>query len=404
MFILILNAGSTSMKFKLYDMGRGAQVLAEGNCQRVGLKGSEIKFTGPDGEKREFIMELANHGQAMDLTLRLLCEGKTAVINGVEKLDAIGHRIAAGGPKMVKSMPINADVVNEIEKYAHIAPLHTPLQIATIQACRELLGDDFPMVASFDTAFHQTIPKEIYFCPIPYEYYEEYGMRRMGYHGLSHQYITERYAELTGKSLSGTRIVSCHLGGGSSLSAVKDGKSMDNTLGFGTGEGLMCGTRAGTFDHSAIAHLIQATGKNFDEIEDILQRCSGLLGVSGISSDARDLEYHASQGNERAQLALDMLAFQIKKYIGAYAFLMGGMDAVLFAGGIGENSQLMREGVCEGLEGLGLQLDKEYNSALNGKEGRISAKGSPVELWIIPTNEELIIARDTANIVRDLPI
>ena len=402
MLILILNAGSTSMKFKLYDMSAGARVLAQGNCQRVGLKDSEIKFIGPSGEKHELLMDLADHQQAMDLTLRLLSQGDTAVIDGVEKLDAIGHRVAVGGPKMVKSALIDGYVVAEIEKYAQAAPLHTPLQVATIRACRKLLGDGFPMVAGFDTAFHQTMPKEVYFCPIPYEFYEDYGMRRMGYHGLSHQYIVERYAELTGENLQGTRIVSCHLGGGSSLSAVKDGKSMDNTLGFGTGEGLMCGTRAGTFDHSAIAHLIEVTGKDFCEIEEILQRRSGLLGVSGISSDAKELEDHAAKGNERARLALDMLSVQIKKYIGAYAFLMGGLDTVLFAGGIGENSVHMRESVCEGLEGLGIRLDKQLNAALNRREGRISAEGSPVELWVIPTNEELVIARDTLDIVRAL--
>jgi len=387
------------MKFKLYDMGKGEQVLAQGNCQRLGLKNSEVKFVGPDGESRLIKTDLRGHLDAMDLTLRLLSEGEGAPLASVKNLGAIGHRIAVGGPGAGNSKLIDEDVISAIEQHAYIAPLHSPPQVAAIRACQKLLGGDFPQVAGFDTAFHQTIPKEVYFCPIPYEYYEKYGVRRMGYHGLSHQYVAERYAELTGKSLEGTRIVTCHLGGGSSLSAVKDGKSIDNTLGFGTGQGLMCGTRAGTFDHSAIAHLIRVTGKNFDEIEDDLQLRSGLLGVSGVSSDAKDVEQAARAGNERAQLALDMLTCQIKKYIGAYTFLMGGLDAVLFTAGIGENSKYVRSRVCQGLEGMGLALDDRLNTEHNHKEGRISRPGSPVDLWVIPTNEELVIARDTFAIV-----
>ena len=399
MFILVLNAGSTSMKFKLYDMSDGQRVLSEGNCQRLGFPDSEVKLVGKDGTRRIVIENLANHMYAMDMILRLLCQGESAVLGSVRQLAAIGHRVAVGGPQLVKSMIIDEEVIAQIEKYAYIAPLHSPPQVAAIRACQKLLGKDFPQVAGFDTAFHRSIPKEIYFCPIPYEYYEKYGVRRMGFHGLSHQYITERYAQLSGNSLEGRRIVSCHLGGGASLTAVKDGKSLDNTLGFGTGEGLMCGTRAGSFDHSAISYLIRATGKDFEEISKDLQMRSGLLGVSGVSGDVRDVEESARAGNERAQLALDMLTYQIKKYIGAYAFIMGGLDAVLFSGGIGENSVYMRKRVCHGLENFGLCLDEDLNEQLNHKEGRISIQDSPVDLWIIPTNEELIIAKDTLRLV-----
>jgi len=400
MLTLVLNAGSSSMKFKLFDMAGGELVLAQGNCQRLGLGDSEVKFSGPDGKTRLLTRDLGNHLEAMDLTLRLLSEGEGAPLPSVKSLGAIGHRIAVGGPGAVKSKLIDADVVAAIESYAYVAPLHSPPQVATIRACQKLLGSDFPQVAGFDTAFHQTIPEEVYSYPIPYEYYEKYGVRRLGFHGLSHQYVAERYAQLCGKSLEGTRVVTCHLGGGSSLSAVKDGRSMDNTLGFGTGEGLMCGTRAGTLDHTAIAHLIRVTGKSFDEVEDDLHLRSGLLGVSGVSSDARDVEESARAGNERAQLALDMLVIQIKKYIGAHTFLMGGLDAVLFAGGIGENSEYIRGRVCQGLDGMGILLDERLNAELNHKEGRISKADSPVDLWVIPTNEELVIARATFDIVR----
>ena len=399
MLILVLNAGSTSMKFKLFDMKPdNQQVIAEGNCQRVGIRGSEVRCTGPDGKKQLINTQLANHLEAMDFVLALLREGESSAF-GLEKLSAIGHRIAVGGTKMLKATLIDEQVICEVEKHAYIAPLHSPPQVATIRACQKLLGGGFPMVAGFDTAFHQSIPKEIYFCPIPYEYYENFGVRRMGFHGLSHQYITERYGKLSGKGLEGSRIVSCHLGGGVSLSAVKDGRSLDNSLGFGTGEGLMCGTRAGGFDHSAIAHLIKVTGKSFETISNELTFKSGLLGVSGVSGDARDVEEAAAAGNERAQLALDMLAVQIKKYMGSYTFLMGGLDAVIFSGGIGENSSYIRKQVCRGLENLGIKLDSQLNTALNQKEGRISAQDSPVGLWVIPTNEELVIARDTFTIV-----
>jgi len=400
MLTLVLNAGSSSMKFKLYDMAGAEQVIAGGNCQRVGLKNSEVKFVGSDGQTRLITTDIKDHLEAMDLTLRLLSEGAEAPLASLKELGCIGHRIAVGGPKATKSKLIDEDVIDAIEQHAHIAPLHSPPQVATIRACQKLLGKNFPMVAGFDTAFHRTIPKEVYFCPIPYEYYEKYGVRRVGFHGLSHQYVAERFAQLTDRNLEGTRVITCHLGGGSSLTAIKDGKSMDNTLGFGTGQGLMCGTRAGTFDHSAIAHLIRVSGKSFEQIEEDLQLRSGFLGVSGVSSDAKDVEQSASEGNERAQLALDMLTIQIKKYIGAYTFLMGGLDAVVFTAGIGENSEYIRRRVCEGLEGVGIKLDEHLNAKFNHKEGRISQSGSPVDLWVIPTNEELVIARDTFSIVK----
>ncbi|MCL2856608.1 MAG: acetate/propionate family kinase [Oscillospiraceae bacterium] len=402
MLTLVLNAGSTSMKFKLYGMGNGEQVLAQGNCQRLGLKNSTVKFVGPYGETRMITTDLGDHLEAMDLTLRLLSEGEGAPLGNVKDLGAIGHRIAMGGPDATKSKLIDEDVISAIEQYAYITPLHSPPQVAAIRACQKLLGGSFPQVAGFDTAFHQTIPKEVYFCPIPYEYYEKYGVRRLGFHGLSHQYIAGRYFQLTHKDTKGSRVVTCHLGGGSSLSAIRDGKSIDNTLGFGTGQGLMCGTRAGTFDHTAIAHLMRVTGKSFDEIEDDLQTRSGFLGVSGVSSDVGDVEQSAHAGNERSQLALDMFTCQIKKYIGAYTFLMGGLDAVLFAGGIGENSEYVRRRVCQGLESIGILLDERLNSEYNHKEGRISQVGSPVDLWVIPTNEELVIARDTFGVVQRL--
>lgn len=395
MKILVINAGSSSVKFKLYDMQQD-KLLAEGNCQRVGLSGSEVKYVLADGSKTRILQNLATHSEALAKIFELLTSGDTKVLDSIDEISAVGHRVSMGGPKYVRSVRIDDAVIEEIESLTDITPLHTPPQAMAIRACREILGKHFPMVAGFDTAFHQTMPEVSYIYPIPYEYYEKYGVRRYGFHGLSHQFVVERYAEITGGKLG--KIATCHLGGGSSVTAVLDGKSIDNTFGFGTGQGVLCGTRVGSFDHVAIGYLMQKTKLTYEQIEDVLHRDSGLRGISGTSSDEKELEDHAAAGDSRARLALDVMAHQVKKYIGAYTFEMGGLNTIIFTGGIGENSDLMRSFVCRGLEGVGVVLDEKANTNFNRSEHKISAPGSKVDIWIIPTNEELVIARDTMRI------
>ena len=399
--ILVINAGSSSVKFKLYDMEAGT-VPAEGNCQRVGLSGSEVKYSLSDGRKFKYVEVLPDHNAALQRILALLTAGETKVLERIGELSAIGHRVSMSGPRYADSVLVSEDVIAEVERMSEITPLHNPPQAKVIRVCREILGQEFPMVVGFDTGFHQTIPKEAYIYPVPYRYLEQYDLRKYGFHGLSHLFVVERYAELTGRELKGTRIVTCHLGGGSSVTAVKDGKSVDNTFGIGTGQGVLCGTRAGDFDHVGIGYLMRRENLTYDQVEDILHRESGLLGISGLSSDEKELEDLAAQGNERAQLAMAVMARQVKKYIGSYAFAMGGLDTVIFTGGIGENSDVMRGMVCEGLEGFGIVLDKQANFQFNRTEHKISAPESKVDIWAIPTNEELVIARDTQRIVSAL--
>ncbi len=400
MKVLILNAGSTSMKFKLYDMSKNGYVLAEGNFQRVGTENGWVKYVTAHGSKKQFEQPLPTHEDALQKIIELITTGETKVLESIQELGAVGHRVANGGAKLVKSTLITEEVIQEAVAIQDITPLHTPPQVATIRACQKLLGENFPMVAGFDTAFHQTMPPVSYIFGIPYEYYEKYGIRRLGFHGLSHQFIVERYGEILGHSLEGTKIVTCHLGGGSSVTAVKDGKTMDNTFGVGTGEGPIGGTRAGTFDHVGVGLIMSKENLSYDEVEDILHRKAGLLGISGVSGDEREVEEAAAAGNERAKLSLDVMAHQIKKYIGSYAFELGGLDTIIFTGGVGENSDLMRSLICQGLEAFGIKLDPKANVEHNRTEHCISAEDSKVAIWIIPTNEELVIARDTYHLVQ----
>lgn len=398
MKILVVNAGSSSVKFKLYDM-RAGKALAEGNCQRVELENSVVTYRQEGADKQNFVLNLPDHNAALSEIFRLLCHGETGVLGGIGELDAVGHRVSMGGARYVSSVLVDDEVIRAVEELGDITPLHNPPQARVIRACRELLGDSVPMVAGFDTAFHQTMPEVSYLYPIPIRYAEQYGLRRFGFHGLSHQYVVERYAEIMARPLSGTKIVTCHLGGGSSLTAVKDGRSVDNTFGFGTGQGLPCGTRAGDFDHVAVGYMMRKEGLTYDQAEEVLHRESGLLGISGISSDEKELEDLAMEGNRQAQLALEVLCHNVRKYLGAYAFEMNGLDTVIFTGGIGENSDYLRSAVVKGLSGFGIFLDEEANTRYNRTEHRISSRESKVDIWIIPTNEELVIARDTQRIV-----
>ncbi len=399
MLILVINAGSTSVKFKLYDMD-DESVLAEGNCQKVGREDAELSFKNASGYSQKQVLPVAAHGDALLLILKMLTTGESKVIEDVEDISCVAHRVANGG-RCNTSMFVNDELIREVEDGIPVAPLHNTPAAAVIHECRKIFGDT-PMTAGFDTAFNVSIPPVAYLYAVPYEYYEKYRFRRYGYHGLSYQFVLERFSRLTGReTLEGTKIVGCHLGGGSSACAIKDGRSMENSFGMGTGQGPACGTRAGTVDHAGLGLLMKGEGLSFDELQDILHKKSGLLGLSGISGDEYELEKAAAQGNERARLTLDYMAYQIKGFIGSYAFNMGGLDAVIFTGGIGENSDIMRAKIINGLESFGIELDESLNAGLNRCEGKISAAGSRVEIWIIPTNEEIVIARESVDLLNN---
>lgn len=402
MIILVINAGSTSVKFKLYDMA-DESVLAEGNCQKVGRDDAELKFKGKNSGKIQLVMPVKSHGDALSLILEMLTTGDTKVIEGVKDIAAVAHRVSQGG-RYDTTVFVDENVIEAIEEKSWIAPLHNPVQAMAIRDCRRIFGESFPMTVGFDTAFNMTIPPVAYIYAVPYKYYEEYNFRRYGYHGLSYQFVIERYAKLSGRDLAGSRIVACHLGGGSSVCAIKDGKAVENSFGMGTGQGPACGTRAGTVDHVGLGYLMQKENLSYDEMEEILHRESGLLGISGISGDEYEIEKAAFSGNARAQLTLDFMEYQIKGYIGSYAFNMGGVDAIIFTGGIGENSDYMREKICGGLEAFGIKLDLEANKKFNRTEHKMSAADSLTEIWAIPTNEEIVIARETIGLIGNMNV
>ena len=372
-------------------------VVAEGNCQRVGLPESEIKYVSD--KKLVLIEHLADHGKALARVIELLTSGDTKIIDSMAEIGAVGHRVSMGGADYRQSTLVSEAVLEAVESLASITPLHNPPQAKCIRKCQEIFGKDFPMAIGFDTAFHHSMPEKVYTYAIPYKLAEEHGVRRYGFHGLSYQYVVERYDEITKGKAQKEKMVVCHLGGGCSATAVKYGQSIDNTFGFGTGEGLVSGSRVGSFDHVAIGHIMAKTGMSYDELEVLLHRDSGILGISGISSDEKELEDAAAAGADRAQLALDVMAHNITKTIGAYTFEMGGLDTIIFTGGIGENSDIMREMICCGLEGVGIVLDKQANMEHNRTEHEISDESSSVKIWIIPTNEELVIAQDTYKLV-----
>ena len=397
MKILVINAGSSSMKYQLIDM-TDETVIAKGNCERIG-DGGTITHKLADGTVISYDVNLPTHEEAFNEVLKLLTTGEHKVINDVHEIDAVGHRTVHGGEKFASSVLITDEVLKAIDDLSYLAPLHNPPALAAIRASQKVFGKDTPMVAVFDTAFHQTMPPKAYMYGIPYEYYETCGVRRYGFHGTSHRYVSHRLEELTGRM--GMKVVSCHLGNGSSITAIVDGKVIDTSLGMTPNAGLIMGTRSGDVDPGIAELLAKREGISIEGVNNILSKKSGLLGVSGVSSDMRDLENAAIGGNYRAKLAWDMLAYKIKKFIGSYAAAMGGIDAVIFTGGIGENDDNIRESVCSDMEFLGLRFDKLANRGCR-KEARISAHDSNVDVWVIPTNEELLIARDTRDIVSKL--
>ncbi|MDR3332254.1 MAG: acetate kinase [Synergistaceae bacterium] len=394
MKILVLNCGSSSLKYQLFDMN-GEVVLAKGLVERIGIAGSRVKHSkGADSVARE--TDIPDHTAAIKIVLDLLTGPETGVLKNLDEITAVGHRIVHGGEKNDKSALVTDSVIKDIEDCISLAPLHNPANLMGIRAMQKALPG-VPGVAVFDTAFHQTMPPKAFIYGIPYEYYEKDKVRRYAFHGTSHAFVSARAAEILGKSVESLRIITCHLGNGSSLAAVDCGKSVDCSLGMGTTPGILMGTRCGDVDASVILYLAEKE-KDLGKVSDILHKQSGLLGVSGISSDLRDIEEAADKGNERAKLANEILYTTIRKYIAAYAAVMSGVDAIVFTAGIGENSDRTRKGAVEGLEFMGVKLDDSKNNGFRGKEAIISAADSKVKILVVPTNEELMIARDTRKL------
>ncbi|WP_277585522.1 acetate/propionate family kinase [Psychrobacillus antarcticus] len=392
--ILAINAGSSSLKFQVFEMV-DERVIAKGLIERIGL-GNPI-FTMTTNEERINIIEhVDNHEQAVRLLMSMLVEKN--VIHSLDDIQGIGHRVVHGGEVYSDSVLITTEVLDTLEELSELAPLHNPANITGIKVFNQELPN-VPAVAVFDTAFHQTMPESSYLYSIPYEYYEKFGIRKYGFHGSSHKYVTQRAAMLLNRPLETTRFISCHLGNGASIAAIHHGKSIDTSMGFTPLAGVTMGTRSGNIDPALIPYLMEKTGKSAEGVLDILNKKSGMLGVSGFSSDLRDIVGEADKGNERAQLALDVFANRIHKYIGSYAARMNGVDAIIFTAGIGENSEVVREKVLKGLQFMGVFMDPDLNK-INGKENFINYPHSPVKVIVIPTNEEIMIARDTVRIAK----
>ena len=396
MNVLVINAGSSSLKYQLLNPDT-QEILAKGLCERIGIDG---KFTyKPTGKTAVKAADVAmpTHSEAIQTVLNALVDKDNGVIASMKEIDAVGHRVVHGGEKFAKSVRITDEVMATIEECNPLAPLHNPANIIGIRACQQLMPGT-PMVAVFDTAFHQTMPPVAYTYALPYEYYEQDKVRRYGFHGTSHKYVSQRAAAMLGKPIEELKLISCHLGNGSSITAIDGGKSVDTSMGFTPLAGLPMGTRAGDLDAGILQYLMNKHGMNIDEMLNVLNKKSGVEGISAISSDFRDLENAEAQGNQRAELALRVFDYPVKKYIGAYAAAMGGVDAVIFTAGVGENGPETRESACAGLEFLGIKIDPEKDK-VRGKEMDVSADDAKVRVLVIPTNEELMIAMDTAAIV-----
>ena len=398
MNVLVINAGSSSLKYQLLNPATG-ELLAKGLCERIGIDG---RFTyKPQLEGKEAVKEaevaMPTHSEAIKTVLDALVDAKNGVIASMKEIDAVGHRVVHGGEKFAASVIITDEVMKTIEECNPLAPLHNPANIIGIKACQELMPG-VPMVAVFDTAFHQTMPPVAYTYALPYEYYEKDKVRRYGFHGTSHKYLPQRAADMLGKPISELKLISCHLGNGSSVTAIDGGKSVDTSMGFTPLAGLPMGTRSGDLDAGILEYLMNKYNMNITEMLTILNKKSGVQGVSGVSSDFRDLENAFADGNERAGLAVDLFNYGVKKLIGAYAAAMGGVDAIIFTAGVGENSASQRMAIASGLEFMGVKMDEDANK-VRGEERVISAVDSKVKVLLIPTNEELMIAMDTASLV-----
>ena len=396
MKILVLNCGSSSVKYKLIDTDTDV-TMAEGGVEKIGLPDGFLKFKRPDGSKQIKDLGHIDHKQGVEAILDILTDPKEGCIKNFGEIDAVGHRVVHGGEKFNQSVLITDEVIQQVQDCYDLAPLHNPANITGINACRAVMGDDVPMVAVFDTAFHQTMPGKAYMYAIPYEYYQNDGIRRYGFHGTSHRYVSARCAELMGKPIEELKLISCHMGNGSSICAIDGGKGIDTSMGFTPLVGLPMGTRCGDLDAGVIQFIMNKYGISIDEMLNILNKKSGVLGVSGVSSDFRDLDAAAAEGNDRAQLALDMFHYWVAKVVGSYVAAMNGVDAIIFTAGVGENSKSSRAAIAEYFGYLGVTIDPEANSK-RGEDIMISTPDSKVKVFVIPTNEELVIARDTKAI------
>lgn len=396
MKILVINCGSSSIKYKLYDM-ESRTVLAAGGMEKIGLETSFLKLKAADGYSKQIKVKITNHEQGINFILAQLTDSEHGAIKSLAEIDAVGHRIVHGG-KFTHSVVVTPEILEEWKQYSELAPLHNPAHLKGYEAIKHELPD-VKQVFVFDTAFHQTMPKHAYLYAVPYELYEKYGVRRYGFHGTSHRYVSQRVCEFLGVEPEGKKIITCHIGNGGSITAIKDGKCVDTSMGLTPLEGLMMGTRSGDIDAGAVSFIMEKEGLDANGISNLLNKKSGVLGIFGESSDMRDLENAVAAGNPKAVLAEEMYFYRIKKYIGAYAAALGGVDIVVFTGGVGENQASARWGACEGLEFMGIKLDAEKNK-VRGEEMVISTEDSQVKVVVIPTDEELMIASDTMDILK----
>ena len=398
MLILVVNAGSSSLKYQLLNMD-DESVIAKGNCDRIGIDG-HISHKTFDGRKVETECSFPTHTEAFAKLVEVLTTGEASVIKSMSEISAVGHRIVQGAEVFDKTTLVTDEVIDKIDEMKELAPVHNHAHALALRACKKVLPEGVPMVAVFDTAFHQTMPEKAFMFGLPYEDYENYHVRKYGFHGTSHRFVSHALADAMGKDIKDLKIVSCHLGNGSSITAVNGGKSVDTSMGFTPLDGVLMGTRTGAVDPSAVTYIQEKHGFSAAEMSEYMNKKSGFLGISGISSDNRDITAAAEKGDKRAILASEMLQYQIKKYIGSYAAAMNGLDAVLFTGGIGENAWEVREGVCKDMEFFGIKIDTEKNKSTRGELIKISTPDSKVEVWIVPTNEELLIARDTLAMIK----
>ena len=397
MKVLVLNCGSSSIKYKLYDMTT-KEVMAQGGIEKLGLPDSFLKFTLADGSKKIIEKNMPEHTVGVELILEVLTNAEYGCIKSLEEIDAVGHRLVHGGEKFNTSVVITPEVIKQMEACTDLAPLHNPANLKGVAAITKILPN-VPQVGVFDTAFHQTMPAHAYMYALPYEYYEKYGVRRYGFHGTSHRYVSRRACEFLGLDYENTKVITAHIGGGGSITAVKNGKSIDTSMGLTPVEGLVMGTRCGDVDLGAMTYLMEKEGLDAAGVNAVINKKSGVMGVSGVSSDMRDIEAAIAAGNERAKLALDMFEYRLLKYIGAYTAALNGVDVLVFTGGIGENQMQTRDYICRGLEYLGVKYDAELNGKTRGEEIEISTPDSKVRVVVIPTDEELTIASDTVALV-----
>lgn len=397
MIILVVNAGSSSLKYQLLNMD-DESVIAKGNCDRIGIDG-HIAHKTSDGRKYEADCSFPTHTEAFEKLVEVLTTGDAAVIKSMSEINAVGHRIVQGAEIFSETTLVTDEVIEKIEELKELAPVHNHAHALALRACKKVLPPEVPQAAVFDTAFHQTMPEKAFMFGLPYEDYENLHVRKYGFHGTSHRFVSAALAQAMGRDIKDLKLVSCHLGNGSSITAVDGGRSVDTTMGFTPLDGVLMGTRCGAVDPSAVTFVMEKHGFTAAQMSDYMNKKSGFIGISGISSDNREITAAAEKGDKRAKLATEMLCYQIKKYIGAFTAAMNGADAILFTGGIGENSWEVREGVCKDMEYFGIKIDYDLNKATKGTLTKLSTPDSKIEVWVVPTNEELLIARDTLALI-----